>query len=344
MKRGLITGITGQDGSYLAELLLQRGYRVYGLLRRSSSPNCDRISHLLGEIELIPGDLLDQNSLIEALEISNPDEVYNLASQSFVPTSWNQPVHTGEVNAIGVIRLLDAIRTVTPKVKFYQASSSEMFGNPQAVPQNEGTPFHPVSPYGISKLYAHWAVVSYRKQYGIYASSGISFNHESPRRGLEFVSRKITYHAAMIKIGLAKKLRLGNLEARRDWGYAKDYVRAMWLMLQQEKADDFVIATGESHTVRDLCSIAFSYVDLDYKDFAIVDEKLLRPADIPTLVGDSSKARKMLGWEPNLGFRELIEMMTESDLRELKQKGRDETSLSETRRHPPSLPPVRMSK
>jgi len=336
MKRGLITGITGQDGSYLAELLLEQGYQVYGLVRRSSSQTYNRISHLLNRIELIPGDLLDQNSLIEALKISNPDEVYNLASQSFVPTSWSQPVHTGEVNGISVIRLLDAIRIFNPKIKFYQASSSEMLGNPQTVPQDEETPFHPVSPYGISKLYAHWAVVSYRKQYGMSACSGICFNHESPRRGLEFVSRKITCHAAMIKMGLGEKLRLGNLEARRDWGYAKDYVRAMWLMLQQEKADDFVIATGASHSVRDLCSIAFSYLDLDYKDFVIIDEKLLRPADIPTLVGDSSKARKMLGWEPKLSFKELIEMMTESDLRELTQKGKDGTSPSETRLHPPA--------
>jgi GDPmannose 4,6-dehydratase len=339
MKRGFITGITGQDGSYLAELLLEQGYQVYGLIRRSSSQIYDRISHVLDRIELIPGDLLDQNSLIEALKISNPDEVYNLASQSFVPTSWSQPVHTGEVNGIGVIRLLDAIRIVNPKIKFYQASSSEMFGNPQTVPQDEGTPFHPVSPYGISKLFAHWAVVSYRKQYGMFACSGISFNHESPRRGLEFVSRKITSHAAMIKMGLGKKLRLGNLEARRDWGYAKDYVRAMWLMLQQEKADDFVIATGESHTVRDLCSIAFSYFGLDYKDFVIIDERLLRPADIHTLVGNSSKVRRKLGWEPKLAFKELIEMMTESDLTELKRKGRNETTLSGTRPYPPASGP-----
>lgn len=327
MKTALITGITGQDGSYLAEFLLEKGYKIYGLVRRSSFQNYERIMHVMDKIELIQGDLLDQNSLMEALKISKPHEVYNLASQSFVPASWSQPEYTGEVNAIGVIRLLDAIRIINPRIKFYQASSSEMFGSPKSTPQNEETPFHPVSPYGISKLYAHWAVVSYRKQYGIFACSGICFNHESPRRGLEFVSRKTTCHAAMIKMGIAKKLRLGDLEARRDWGYAKDYVRAMWLMLQQENAEDFVIATGESHKVKDLCSIAFSYLDLDYKDFVVIDKRLLRPADIHTLVGDSLKARKKLGWEPKVRFKELIEMMTESDLRELEGKARDKTSF-----------------
>jgi GDPmannose 4,6-dehydratase len=340
MKRALITGITGQDGSYLAELLLEQGYQVYGLVRRSSSQNYERIGHLTGKIELIPGDLIDQNSLIEALEISCPDEVYNLAAQSFVPASWSQPVHTGEVNAIGVIRLLDAIRLVNPKIRLYQASSSEMFGNPETAPQNEETPFHPVSPYGISKLYAHWAVASYRKQYGIFACSGICFNHESPRRGLEFVSRKITCRAAKIRLGLEKQLRLGNLEARRDWGYAKDYVRAMWLMLQQEKPDDFVIATGKSYRVRDLCSIAFSHLGLDYRDFVAIDERLLRPADIHTLIGESSKAKEKLGWEPKVSFEELIEMMTERDLREWESKGRGETSLYGKRSYPVPLDPI----
>jgi len=313
MKRALITGITGQDGSYLAELLLEQGYQVYGLVRRSSSPNYDRISHLVGEIELIPGDLLDQNSLMEALKTSNPDEVYNLASQSFVPTSWNEPVHTGEVNAIGVIRLLDAIRTITPKVKFYQASSSEMFGAAQEVPQNEKTPFYPRSPYAVSKAYAHWITINYRESYGMFACSGIGFNHESPRRGLEFVTRKITHGAAKIKLGLQRELRLGNLEAKRDWGYAGDYVHAMWLMLQQDEPDDYVISSGKAHSVRDVCEIAFSLLGLDYKDHVVVDPKFQRPAEVNHLLGNPAKARAKLGWECKVSFEELIKMMVDGD-------------------------------
>jgi GDPmannose 4,6-dehydratase len=322
MKTALITGITGQDGSYLAEFLLEKGYKVYGLARRSSFQSYERIKHILDQIELIQGDLLDQNSLTEALIISNPDEVYNLASQSFIPTSWSHPVYTGDVNAIGVNRLLDAIRTVNAKIKYYQASSSEMFGNPQEVPQNEETPFHPTSPYGIAKLYAHWLTVSYRKHYGVFTCSGICFNHESPRRGFEFVSRKITCGAAGIKLGLRKELKLGNLEAKRDWGYAGDYVKGMWLMLQQDKAEDYVIATGEPRTVREFCSIAFSLLDLDYTDYVVVDERLLRPTDINSLVGDSMKARKNLGWEPTISFKELVKMMVDSDIRTLTSDGK----------------------
>ena len=321
MKTALITGITGQDGSYLAEFLLGKGYKIYGLARRSSSQNYERIKHIFEQIELIQGDLLDQHSLSEALAISNPDEVYNLASQSFIPTSWSHPVYTADVNAIGVNRLLDAIRTVNPKIKFYQASSSEMFGNPQEVPQNEETPFHPTSPYGIAKSYAHWLTVSHRTHYGSFACSGICFNHESPRRGFEFVSRKITYGAARIKLRFQKELRLGNLEAKRDWGYTGDYVKGMWLMLQQDKAEDYVIATGEAHTVREFCSIAFSYLDLDYKDYVVMDERLLRPTDINSLVGDSFKARETLGWEPTIHFEELIKMMVDSDIERLRSDG-----------------------
>jgi GDPmannose 4,6-dehydratase len=297
---------------------LEKGYQVYGLIRRSSFQNYERIKHLLEKIRLIQGDLLDQNSLIEALKISDPDEVYNLASQSFVPASWSQPVYTGDVNAIGVLRLLDVIRTIKPKIKFYQASTSEMFGNPKRIPQNEETPFEPISPYGISKLFAHWAALDYRKQYGIFACSGICFNHESPRRGFEFVSRKITHGAAKIKMGFQKELRLGNLEAKRDWGYAGDYVEAMWEMLQQGEPSDYVIATGEVHTVRELCSVAFSHLDLDYREYVTVDEKLFRPTEVEILVGDSSKARDRLGWKPKVLFAELVIMMVESDLQKLK--------------------------
>jgi len=318
MNTALITGITGQDGSYLAEVLLEKGYKVYGLVRRSSFQNYERIRHILEKIRLIEGDLLDQNSLIEALKISDPEEVYNLASQSFVPASWTQPVYTGDVNAIGVLRLLDAIRTIKPKIRFYQASTSEMFGNPKRIPQNEETPFEPISPYGISKLFAHWATLDYRKQYGIFGCSGICFNHESPRRGFEFVSRKITYGAARIKMGFQKELRLGNLEAKRDWGYAGDYVEAMWKMLQQGEPSDYVIATGEVHTVRELCSVAFSHLDLDYREYVTVDEKLFRPTEVEILVGDSSKARDRLGWKPKVLFAELVKMMVESDLQKLK--------------------------
>jgi len=314
MKRALITGITGQDGSYLAELLLEKGYKVYGIVRRTSTTNLERIAHLEGEIELIYADLLDENSLIHALRVTQPDEVYNLASQSFVPASWSQPVLTGEFTALGVTRLLDAIRVVNPRIRFYQASSSEMFGATSEVPQNERTPFHPRSPYGVAKLYGHWITINYRESYGMFACSGILFNHESPRRGLEFVTRKVTHAVARIKYGLQRELRLGNLEARRDWGYAKDYVEAMWLMLQQDEPDDYVIATGETHSVRELCELAFGYVGLDYRDYVVVDPSLLRPADVNLLVGDASKARARLGWEPKVRFEELIKMMVEADL------------------------------
>jgi GDPmannose 4,6-dehydratase len=318
MNTALITGITGQDGSYLAEFLLEKGYKVYGLVRRSSFQNYERINHILEKIRLIQGDLLDQNSLIEALKTADPDEVYNLASQSFVPASWSQPVYTGDVNAIGVLRLLDVIRTIKREIKFYQASTSEMFGNPKRIPQNEETPFEPISPYGISKLFAHWATLDYRKQYGIFACSGICFNHESPRRGFEFVSRKITYGAARIKMGFQKELRLGNLEAKRDWGYAGDYVEAMWRMVQQGEPGDYVIATGEVHTVRELCSVAFSHLGLDYREYVTVDEKLFRPTEVEILVGDSSKARNKLGWKPKVRFEDLVKMMAEADLQKLR--------------------------
>jgi len=314
MRRALITGITGQDGSYLAELLLEKGYKVYGIVRRTSTTNRERIAHLEGEIELIYADLLDENSLIHALRMAEPDEVYNLASQSFVPASWSQPVLTGEFTALGVTRLLDAIRAVNPRIRFYQASSSEMFGATSEVPQNERTPFHPRSPYGVAKLYGHWITINYRESYGMFACSGILFNHESPRRGLEFVTRKVTHAVARIKYGLQRELRLGNLEARRDWGYAKDYVEAMWLMLQQDEPDDYVIATGETHSVRELCELAFGYVGLDYRDYVVVDPSLFRPADVNLLVGDASKARRRLGWEPKVRFPELIRMMVDADL------------------------------
>jgi len=314
MKRALITGITGQDGSYLAEFLLEKGYKVYGIVRRTSTTNLERIAHLEGKVELIYADLLDENSLIHALRVAEPDEVYNLASQSFVPASWSQPVLTGEFTALGVTRLLDAIRVVNPRIRFYQASSSEMFGEAREVPQNEHTPFHPRSPYGVAKVYGHWITVNYRESYGMFACSGILFNHESPRRGLEFVTRKVTHAVARIKYGLQKELRLGNLEARRDWGYAKDYVEAMWLMLQQDEPDDYVIATGETHSVRELCELAFGYVDLDYRDYVVVDPSLFRPADVNLLVGDASKAHRRLGWAPKVRFEELIKMMVEADL------------------------------
>jgi GDPmannose 4,6-dehydratase len=317
IKTVLITGITGQDGSYLAEYLLEKGYNVFGLVRRSSSLNYERISHLLERIKVIQGDLLDQNSLIEALKISDPDEVYNLASQSFVPASWSHPAYTGDVNAIGVSRLLDSIRMINPQIKFYQASSSEMFGNPLKIPQDEETPFHPVSPYGIAKLYAHWVTLSYRKQYGIFACSGICFNHESPRRGLEFVSRKITYGASRIKLGFQKELKLGNLEAKRDWGFAGDYVEGMWQIMQEEEPSEYVIATEEVHTVREFCMIAFSHLGLDYRDYVNIDEKFLRPTDINILVGDSSKARNKFGWKPKASFSELVRLMVDSDLKNL---------------------------
>lgn len=316
-KAVLITGITGQDGSYLAEFLLQKGYRVYGLIRRSSTINFERLVHLQDRIELIPGDILDQNSLISALGESEPDEVYNLASQSFVPTSWNQPVLTGEFTALGVTRMLEAVRVVNPRVKFYQASSSEMFGMVRESPQNESTPFYPRSPYGVAKLYGHWITVNYRESYGLFACSGILFNHESPRRGIEFVTRKVSYGAARIKLGLQRTLKMGNLDAERDWGFAGDYVEAMWMMLQQDRPGDYVIATGVNHSVRHLLESAFGCVGLDYRDFVEADPALLRPAEVHHLRGDYSKAERELGWKPKVSFEELIAMMVKADLERL---------------------------
>ena len=318
MKRALITGVTGQDGSYLADSLLGKGYTVFGLIRRSSTVNFERIRHIQDKIEIMPGDLLDQNSLMNAVKESWPDEVYNLAAQSFVPTSWNQPVLTGEFTGLGVTRVLEAIRVVKPDIRFYQASSSEMFGKVRETPQNEKTPFYPRSPYGIAKVYGHWITVNYRESYNLFCCSGILFNHESPRRGKEFVSRKVTYAAARIKLGLEKELRMGNLDAKRDWGYARDYVEAMWRMLQQDKPDDFVIATGETHSVRELLEIAFGHLCLDYKDFVVVDPKLVRPAEVDLLLGDPTKARKVLGWKPTVTFEELVTMMVDADLERLK--------------------------
>jgi GDPmannose 4,6-dehydratase len=318
MKTALITGITGQDGSYLAELLLEKGYRVVGMQRRTSTETVGRISHLLDQIELVQGDLLDQLSLIDLFQRFQPDEVYNLAAQSFVPTSWQQPVLTGEFTAIGVTRILEALRLIKPDARFYQASSSEMFGKVQAVPQNESTPFYPRSPYGISKLYGHWTTINYRESYDLFACSGILFNHESPRRGLEFVTRKITHGVARIKLGLAESLPLGNLDAQRDWGYAPDYVHAMWLMLQQDEPNDFVVATGRTHTVQRLCELAFDAVDLNWKDHVTLDERFLRPAEVDLLVGDASTARGQLGWEPSVSFEEMVEIMVQADLSLLK--------------------------
>ena len=313
-KRALITGITGQDGSYLAELLLSQGYEVFGLVRRSSTENFERIGHLRDKITLVSGDLLDEVSIINILREHRPQEVYNLAAQSFVQTSWVQPVLTGESTALGVTRVLDAIRTVDPEIRFYQASSSEMFGKVQAVPQDENTSFYPRSPYGVAKVYGHWITVNYRESYNLHASSGILFNHESPRRGLEFVTRKVTNGVARIKHGLDSSLALGNLDAQRDWGFAGDYVEAMWLMLQQDKPDDFVVATGETHEVRELCELAFAAADLDYRDFVTLDERFLRPAEVDLLVGDPSKAEKTLGWKRTVDFPTLVEMMVKSDL------------------------------
>ncbi|MDR4504615.1 MAG: GDP-mannose 4,6-dehydratase [Candidatus Scalindua sp.] len=315
MKRALITGITGQDGSYLAELLLKKGYVVYGIVRRSSSCNFERISHIQDDLKLIQGDLLDQNSLIEAIEDSKPDEVYNLGAQSFVPTSWNQPVLTGEFTALGVTRILEAIRLKNKDIRFYQASTSEMFGKVRETPQNEKTIFYPRSPYGVAKTYGHWITVNYRESYDMYACSGILFNHESPRRGLEFVTRKVTNSVAKIKMGLLQELRVGNLDAKRDWGFAGDFVEAMWLMLQQDEPDDYVIATGEAHSVTELVDIAFSHVGLRWKDYVVIDPKFVRPAEVDLLLGNPSKARKKLQWKPRVKFEELITMMVDSDMR-----------------------------
>ncbi|MFZ3210358.1 MAG: GDP-mannose 4,6-dehydratase [Terriglobales bacterium] len=320
MKRSaLITGITGQDGSYLAEFLLEAGYRVFGLVRRSSTINFERIAHLQDKIELIPGDLLDPSSLMAALERSRPQEVYNLAAQSFVPTSWSQPVLTGEFTALGVTRLLEAIRAVNPSIRFYQASSSEMFGMVEESPQTEKTRFYPRSPYGIAKLYGHWMTVNYRESYDLFACSGILFNHESPRRGIEFVTRKVSYAVARIKLGLQDKLYMGNLEAERDWGFTGDYVRAMWLMLQQERPQDYVVATGVAHSVRDVLEVAFGHAGLDYRDYIEIDPQLTRPAEVHRLRGDYSKARRELGWQPVVSFAELIAMMVDSDLAQLEK-------------------------
>lgn len=318
MPKALITGITGQDGSYLAEFLLEKGYEVYGMVRRTSTVNFDRIRHFQDRVTLVPGDLLDQVSLINILEQCEPDEVYNLAAQSFVPTSWEQPVLTGEFTALGVTRILDAIRLVNPKIRFYQASSSEMFGKVREVPQSEKTPFYPRSPYGVAKVYGHWITVNYRESYGLFACSGILFNHESPRRGLEFVTHKITNAVARIKLGLDNELRLGNLNARRDWGYAPDYVRAMWLMLQQPEPDDYVVATGKTHSVQEFCEEAFGYVGLDWRDYVVQDPRYMRPAEVDVLVGDASKARRVLGWEPRVTFEELVRLMVDADLKALR--------------------------
>jgi GDPmannose 4,6-dehydratase len=314
-KRALITGVTGQDGSYLAEFLLGQGYEVIGMVRRSSTVNFERIAHIQDRLTLAAGDLLDEVSLISLLREHRPAEIYNLAAQSFVMTSWSQPVFTGEVTALGVTRLLDAIRIVDPDIRFYQASSSEMFGKVREVPQTELTPFYPRSPYGVAKVYGHWITVNYRESYGMHTSSGILFNHESQRRGLEFATRKITHGVARIKLGLDKDLRLGNLEAQRDWGFAGDYVKAMWMMLQQEEADDYVVATGVTHSVRRFCELAFGHVGLDYRDYVVQDERFMRPAEVDLLVGDPRKAREKLGWRPETTFEELVQMMVEADMK-----------------------------
>jgi GDPmannose 4,6-dehydratase len=317
-KRALITGITGQDGSYLAELLLDKGYEVFGVVRRLSAPNVWRIQHLLEKITLLQADLLDQLSLIKAVEVSQPDEFYNLAAMSFVPSSWDQPMLTGEFNAQGVTRALEAIRAVNPKIRFYQASSSEMYGRVREVPQTEMTPFYPRSPYGVSKVFGHYITVNYRESYDLFAVSGILFNHESPRRGIEFVTRKVTDGVARIKLGLTDKLMLGNRDAKRDWGFSGDYVRAMWMMLQQDRADDYVIATGEAHSVQELVEVAFEYAGLDWRKHVGVDQRYIRPAEVDLLIGTPEKARKELGWEPSVDFKGLVHMMVDADLARLK--------------------------
>ena len=324
-KRALITGITGQDGSYLAELLLAKGYHVIGMVRRSSTLNFERIGHLQDDLELVPGDLLDEVSMIHIMRDHKPDEVYNLAAQSFVQTSFGQPVLTGETTALGVTRLLDAIRLTDHDVRFYQASSSEMFGKVVEVPQRESTPFYPRSPYGVAKLYGHWITVNYRESYDMHASSGILFNHESPRRGLEFVTRKIANGVARIKLGLDSEIRLGNLDAQRDWGFAGDYVDAMWRMLQQDVPGDFVISTDETHSVREFCEIAFSRVDLNWEDHIVIDERFFRPAEVDLLVGDATHARTVLGWQPKTPFRDLVHMMVDADLDNVARQQRDLT-------------------
>lgn len=318
MKKALITGITGQDGSYLAELLLEKGYKVSGMVRRSSVENYERVEHIREELNFVQGDLTDQSSLDEAIKEIMPDEVYNLAAQSFVPTSWNQPVLTADVTGLGVTRILEAIRKHKPDAKFYQASSSEMFGKVQEIPQTEKTPFYPRSPYGVAKVYGHWITVNYRESYNIFACSGILFNHESPRRGLEFVTRKVTHTVAKIKLGMTHELRMGNMDAKRDWGFAGDYVYAMWLMLQQDRPDDYVIATGESHSVQELVEVAFNCVGLSSKDYIVKDPKFFRPAEVDFLVGDANKAKKKLNWNAKFSFKELVDLMVHEDLRLLK--------------------------
>ncbi len=327
-KKALITGITGQDGSYLAEFLLEKGYHVTGMMRRSSNENLSRIEHLTGKIDLASADLHDLSSLIRLIEKVKPDEVYNLAAQSFVGESWNTPLVTSEYTAVGVARVLEAIRIVNPKIRFYQASSSEMFGKVVHTPQTEETPFYPRSPYGVAKVFGHWMTVNYRESFDMYACSGILFNHESPRRGLEFVTRKITNAVARIKHGLDNELRLGNLDAKRDWGFAGDYVKLMWMMLQQEKADDYVIATGETHTVREFCEIAFSHVGLNYEDYVKIDEKFFRPAEVDLLLGDPGKAKEKLGWKVETSFQELVTMMVDSDMAYWEKQKRIETAPS----------------
>jgi GDPmannose 4,6-dehydratase len=320
MVRALITGITGQDGSYLAEFLLDKGYEVYGMVRRSSVENFNRIEHIRDRLKFIQADLLDQLSIIDAVKESRPDEIYNLGAMSFVPTSWRQPVLTGEFTGLGVTRMLEAVRHMDKNIKFYQASSSEMFGKAREVPQNENTPFHPRSPYGVAKAYGHYMTVNYRESYDLFACSGILFNHESPRRGLEFVTRKVTYNAAKIKLGLAKNLYMGNLDARRDWGYAKDYVEAMWLMLKQDNPEDYVISTEEAHSVKEWVDISFKCLDLDWTKYVKVDKRYIRPADVDLLVGDSSKAKKKLGWKTKVSFKQLVKIMVEYDYNHLKKQ------------------------
>ena len=320
MPTAFITGINGQDGSYLAELLLKKGYKVVGMVRRSSTRNFERIDHLMDDITVVQGDLHDQGSLLGLLEEHKPTEIYNLAAQSFVPSSWNQPALTGDITGLGVTRMLEAIRFVNPKIRFYQASSSEMFGKVLEVPQKESTPFYPRSPYGVAKVYGHWITVNYRESFNLFAASGILFNHESPRRGLEFVTRKISDSVARIKLELAKELRLGNLDAQRDWGFAGDYVEAMWLMLQQDEPDNFVIGTGETHSVREFCEIAFAHVGLDYNQYVVQDERFYRPAEVELLISDPSLAKKKLGWEPKVNFKQLVCMMVDSDMKRLSEK------------------------
>ncbi len=313
-KRALITGITGQDGSYLAELLLDKGYDVYGLVRRAATPSTERIDHILGKVTLLTGEMTDQGSLLDAMQASQADEVYNLAAQSFVGDSWTVPISTGDVDGLGVTRILEAIRRVKPEARFYQAATSEMYGKVHEVPQSESTPFHPRSPYGVGKVYGFFITQNYRESYGLHASNGILFNHESPRRGLEFVTRKISDHVARIKLGTATELRLGNLDAKRDWGFAGDYVELMWLMLQQDAPDDFVAATGETHTVREFCEIAFGHVGLDWEKHVVIDPRFVRPAEVELLLGDPGKAKRVLGWEPKTSFQALVEMMVDADM------------------------------